>query len=97
MFTARNIDYEVVGRARGLAHGGIGIMPVSGLWLYAHEFWQLVLIQFIAGAVWSAYELAMFLAFFEAVPRDERTRKLLSELADQHKGEDPRAEMWSQV
>jgi MFS family permease len=53
--------------------GGIGIVPVSGLWLYAHAFWQLLLIQFIAGAVWSAYELAMFLAFFEAAPRDERT------------------------
>ncbi|MGE5191205.1 MAG: MFS transporter [Deltaproteobacteria bacterium] len=53
--------------------GGIGIMPVSGLWLYAHAFWQLVLIQFVAGAVWAAYELAMFLMFFEAARRDERT------------------------
>jgi MFS family permease len=53
--------------------GGIGIMPVSGLWLYAHGFWQLVLIQFLAGAVWAAYELAMFLMFFEAARRDERT------------------------
>jgi hypothetical protein len=26
MFTASNIDYEIVGRARGLAHGGIGVM-----------------------------------------------------------------------
>ena len=26
MFTARNIDYEIVGRARGMAHGGIGMM-----------------------------------------------------------------------
>jgi MFS family permease len=53
--------------------GGIGIMPVSGLWLYAHGFWQLVFIQFLAGAVWAAYELAMFLMFFEAARRDERT------------------------
>lgn len=53
--------------------GGIGIIPVSGLWLYAHDFWQLVLIQFIAGVVWAAYELAMFLMFFEAAHRDERT------------------------
>jgi molecular chaperone DnaJ len=30
-------------------------------------------------------------------PRDERTRKLLSDLADQFKGEDPRAEMWSHI
>lgn len=53
--------------------GGIGIIPCSGLWLYAHTYWQLVLIQFIAGAVWAAYELAMFLMFFEAAHRDERT------------------------
>jgi MFS family permease len=53
--------------------GGIGIIPCSGLWLYAHTYWQLVTIQFIAGAVWAAYELAMFLMFFEAAHRDERT------------------------
>ena len=53
--------------------GGIGIMPVSGLWLYAHAFWQLIALQFMAGAVWAAYELAMFLMFFEAARRDERT------------------------
>lgn len=30
-------------------------------------------------------------------PRDERTRKLLADLAEIHKQEDPRAEMWSKV
>jgi molecular chaperone DnaJ len=30
-------------------------------------------------------------------PRDERTRKLLGELAEIHKGEDPRAEIWAKV
>jgi len=53
--------------------GGIGIMPCSGLWLYAQGFAQLVAVQFFAGAVWAAYELAMFLLFFEAAPREERT------------------------
>lgn len=53
--------------------GGIGIIPVSGMWIYAHTFWQIVLIQFIAGVVWAAYELAMFLLFFETVRREERT------------------------
>jgi MFS family permease len=43
------------------------------MWLYAHSYWQLVAIQFFAGAVWAAYELAMFLMFFEAARRDERT------------------------
>ena len=53
--------------------GGIGIMPVSGLWLYAQNFTQIMVIQLLAGAVWSAYELAMFLMFFETVRREERT------------------------
>jgi len=53
--------------------GGVGIMPCSGLWLYAHAYWQLVLVQFFAGAVWAAYELAMFLMFFETARREERT------------------------
>jgi MFS family permease len=53
--------------------GGVGIMPCSGLWLYADAYWQLVAVQFFAGAVWAAYELAMFLLFFEAAPRGERT------------------------
>src|SRR5436305_8723875 len=30
-------------------------------------------------------------------PRDERTRKLLSDLAEIHKDEDPRGEMWAKV
>src|SRR4051794_24130111 len=30
-------------------------------------------------------------------PRDERTRKLLSDLAEIHKDEDPRAEMWAKI
>ena len=34
---------------------------------------QLVALQFLAGAVWAAYELAMFLLFFEARRREERT------------------------
>jgi MFS family permease len=53
--------------------GGIGIVPVSGLWLYTQNYAQLVALQFLAGGVWAAYELAMFLLFFETVRREERT------------------------
>ncbi|MCY2965807.1 MAG: MFS transporter [Planctomycetota bacterium] len=63
----------VFGARRLLWIGGIGIMPVSGLWLYADNFWMLAGVQFLAGAVWAAYELAMFLLFFETVRREERT------------------------
>jgi MFS family permease len=61
------------GARRLLWLGGIGIMPVSGSWLYASEFWQLVVIQFLGGVVWAAYELAMLLMFFESVRKEERT------------------------
>lgn len=53
--------------------GGIGIIPMAGMWMYVREFWEIVLLQFAAGAVWAAYELAMFLLFFETVRREERT------------------------
>jgi len=61
------------GARRLLWIGGIGIMPVSGSWLYASDFWQLVVIQFLGGVVWAAYELAMLLMFFESVRKEERT------------------------
>lgn len=62
------------GAMRLLWIGGIGIIPVSGLWLYAGTSYpRLVVLQFAAGLVWAAYELAMFLLFFETVRREERT------------------------
>lgn len=61
------------GATRLLWLGGVGIVPVAGLWLYATNFPALVLIQFVAGIVWAAYELAVFLLFFESVRREERT------------------------
>lgn len=61
------------GAQRLLWVGGIGIVPVAGLWLYATSFLGLIVIQFVAGVVWAAYELAMFLLFFETVRREERT------------------------
>ena len=64
------------GARRLLWVGGIGIVPVAGLWLYAETFMQIVLIQLIAGVVWAAYELAMLLMFFETVRREERTSVL---------------------
>ena len=53
--------------------GGLGIFPMSGLWLYAGQYWQILIVQVFAGIAWAAYELAMLLLFFETVRRDERT------------------------
>jgi MFS family permease len=54
------------GAMRLLWFGGIGIIPVSGLWLYVgNSYPALMALQFFAGVV--------FLLFFETVRRDERT------------------------
>jgi MFS family permease len=63
--------------SRGLlAVGGVGIVPVAGLWLFSDNYWYLVAIQALAGATWAAYELAMTLVFFDALPRGTRTSVL---------------------
>jgi MFS family permease len=56
--------------------GGVGIVPISGLWLISNSFPFLMLVQVLAGAAWAAYELAMFLLFIEAIRPEERTSML---------------------
>lgn len=53
--------------------GGMAIVPVAGLWLFADTFWKIFAVQFIAGLCWAPYELAVFLLFFETIRREERT------------------------
>lgn len=64
------------GARRLLWLGGLGIIPVAGLWLFSTSFAWLLLVQLIAGVVWAAYELAMFLMFFENIRLEERTSVL---------------------
>jgi len=45
-------------------------------WTVTGEFAYLCLIQIVSGITWSAYELAMLLMFFEAIPRQDRTSML---------------------
>lgn len=56
--------------------GGIGIIPVSGLWVVSRSLGYIAFLQFAGGVTWAAYELAMFLMFFETIPREERTSVL---------------------
>jgi MFS family permease len=56
--------------------GGVGIVPISGLWLISNSFAFLMLVQVLAGIAWAAYELAMFLLFIEAIRPEERTSML---------------------
>jgi len=56
--------------------GGVGIVPISGLWLISNSFAFLCVVQLLAGITWAAYELAMFLLFFETIRPEERTGML---------------------
>lgn len=53
--------------------GGLGIAPSVGLWLLTDRYVPLLAAQVFAGFVWSAYELATFLSFFDAIRPEERT------------------------
>jgi len=56
--------------------GGVGIVPLSSLWIVSQNYVWLVFVQVLSGTLWAAYELGFFLMFFEAIPAKQRTRLL---------------------
>src|SRR5690606_6166906 len=52
--------------------GALSILPLSSLWVLSANFAWIVLMQFAWGLTWAAFELAIVLMFFEAIPRRER-------------------------
>ena len=64
------------GASRLLWLGGLGLIPLSALWMVSDSFWYLLAAQFIAGTMWAAYELATFLLLFETIHESERTSVL---------------------
>ncbi len=64
------------GARRLLWLGGLGIVPISALWLVSQSWPYVLLLQAIGGLVWASYELAMSLLFFESIRADERTSVL---------------------
>jgi MFS family permease len=64
------------GAKRLLWIGGIGIVPLSSLWIIADNVYELALVQMTSGIMWAAYELGFFLMFFETLPVEKRTRML---------------------
>jgi MFS family permease len=56
--------------------GLAGIVPLPALWLVSPALPWLVCINVASGIAWAAYELALFLALFEAIDASERTEML---------------------
>jgi MFS family permease len=47
--------------------GGIGMIPLSGLWVFHHSFVFLCVLQVVGGAAWAWYELAVSLVLIEKI------------------------------
>jgi hypothetical protein len=56
--------------------GVIGVVPLAIGWNVSSNYWWLLSLQVLAGTAWGAYELAIFLLFFETIPAEERTSVL---------------------
>ncbi len=64
------------GAQRVLYAGGVGIVPLSALWILSDNLGYLLVLQLLAGVIWAAYELATFLLLFEKIDESERTSVL---------------------
>ena len=61
-----------LGAGKLLWIGGVSIIPLSAMWLISDSLAYLIVLQIVGGMAWAAYELAMFLLFFETIPRSRR-------------------------
>lgn len=64
------------GARRLLWVGGLGIVPLPGVWLLSDNLGYLAATQIASGISWAAYELATMLLYFETIHSTERTSVL---------------------
>ncbi len=64
------------GAWRLLVIGGLGVIPMAALWTVSTNVIFLLLINFVSGFVWGAFELGFLLLFFEAIDVRQRVAML---------------------
>jgi MFS family permease len=64
------------GSQRLLYASGLGIIPLSALWILSDSLAYLLAVQILGGMMWAGYELATFLLLFERIEESERTSVL---------------------
>ncbi|MGQ0614817.1 MAG: MFS transporter [Planctomycetaceae bacterium] len=64
------------GAAALLRAAGFAIVPLPAFWLLTTAYEPLLVVQFVTGTAWGAYELASFLLYFDSVEEHERTSLL---------------------
>ncbi|MEZ6086773.1 MAG: hypothetical protein R3C05_01820 [Pirellulaceae bacterium] len=65
------------GTTKLMIFGGVGMIPMGGLWVFGNSFAYLAAIQLASGIVWGCYELGNMLLILERIPTSARS-KLLS-------------------
>ncbi len=56
--------------------GGLGLLPLSTLWILSDSLLWLFVVQVLSGILWAAYELAFFLMFLDYIPQRRRADML---------------------
>jgi len=56
--------------------GGIGIIPMAGVWIISDSVAFLSLMQILSGILWAFYELSTMLLFFEKITPQQRVAAL---------------------
>jgi MFS family permease len=61
--------------------GGLGILPLSAIWVLSPSPYYLVGVQLLSGVLWGCYEMATMLLLLESIPANERTSVLTTQNA----------------
>ncbi len=87
-FMGRVIAMPIIGRfaknhgpAKLLWVGGLGIIPMSAIWVISPNPWFILGIQTMSGMMWACYEMATMLLLLESIPARERTSVLTMQTA----------------
>jgi MFS family permease len=59
--------------------GGLGILPLSAIWVISPSPWFLIWVQLLSGMMWACYEMATMLLLLETIPANERTSVLTTQ------------------
>tara|TARA_R110000782_G_scaffold101029_10_gene187518 strand:+ start:4500 stop:5909 length:1410 start_codon:yes stop_codon:yes gene_type:complete len=61
--------------------GGLGILPLSAIWVISPSPYYLLWVQLLSGVLWACYEMATMLLLLESIPANERTSVLTTQNA----------------
>lgn len=59
--------------------GGLGVVPMSAVWIISPSPWFLIWVQLVSGVMWACYEMATMLLLLETIPANERTSVLTTQ------------------